>query len=163
MALELSGWKGNCGSALACSASTRGLFADVLQAGGSSGKVELASLHAGGQLLAFSTLLIGQGRTYGFKMAFEESAVCFAPGLLLLNWLTVRHGQSGSDFDIDSCTAPGSQPASRLWPDRCALIDCRIALGGPMRQAALQAVTAGEGAYSWLKRLAAAVPEPAKS
>ena len=162
LALERSGWKGNCGSALACSVNTQSFFTEVLREGSRVRGIEFASLRAGGTLLAFSTLLIGQGRSYGFKMAYEESGARFAPGLLLLNWLTARHCQVGYDQPIDSCTAPGSQPAARLWPDRCALIDLRIALGGPMRRAAMQVVIAGEGAYSWLKRLTAGPREPAK-
>jgi hypothetical protein len=35
--------------------------------------------------------------------------------------------------EVDSCTAPGQQPVSRLWPERRELIDCRVALGGALR------------------------------
>ncbi len=163
LTLEQSGWKGTQGSALACSAATRRLFGAIAREGSLRGKIELASLRAGGQLLAASILLVGQGRSYGFKMAYDERAAGSAPGLLLLNWLTARHCESGGEQLIDSCTAPGSQPASRLWPDSCGLIDCRIALGGPMRRGAMLAVTAAEGAYSWLKRRGAVAAEPAKS
>ncbi|HEX4848671.1 MAG TPA: GNAT family N-acetyltransferase [Novosphingobium sp.] len=154
LALEHSGWKGSCGSALACAPGTMALFADIMREGGQAGRVELASLRAGGEVLAFSTILVGEGRKYGFKMAYDERAAAYAPGLLLLNWITRSHQDSAAGLDFDSCSAPDQQPVSRLWPDRCAFADCRIALGGKVRQGALRAVMAGEEAYSWLKRLA---------
>lgn len=154
LALEHSGWKGSGGSALACSPDTRALFAETMRGGVQAGRVELASLSAGGELLAFSSILLGEGRKYGFKMAYDEHAAAYAPGLLLLDWITRRHLDAAPDLDFDSCSAPEQQPVSRRWPHRCALVDCRIALGGKVRQSALRAVMAGEGAYSWLKRLA---------
>jgi CelD/BcsL family acetyltransferase involved in cellulose biosynthesis len=154
LALEHSGWKGSGGSALACAPDTRALFAETMRGGAQAGRVEFASLSAGGELLAFSSILLGEGRKYGFKMAYNEHAAAYAPGLLLLDWITRRHLEAAPGLDFDSCSAPEQQPVSRRWPHRCALVDCRIALGGKVRQSALRAVMAGEGAYCWLKRLA---------
>lgn len=150
--LEAAGWKGRGGSALACSADTSRLFAEVVREGSQRGSIELASLACNGKVLAFSTMLTGQKRRYGFKMAYNEDAARYAPGLLLLNWITQT--QCGDGDAIDSCTLPGQQPVSRLWNDSFPLIDCRIALGGAMRRGAMRAVMACEDAYSWLKRLA---------
>jgi CelD/BcsL family acetyltransferase involved in cellulose biosynthesis len=151
--LEQAGWKGRGGSALACSDDTRRLFAQVVREGSQLSAIELASLSCNGKMLAFSIMLSGQGRKYGFKMAYDEDAACYAPGLLLLNWITREQCGDSAGLSIDSCTQPGQQPVARLWSDSFALIDCRIALGGPLRRGAMRAVVACEDAYSWLKQL----------
>lgn len=150
--LECAGWKGRCGSALASSVSTAALFRDVALDGARAGKFELITLHAGDRLLAFSTVLIGKGRWYGFKSAYDETAARFGPGVLLLDWISQRFAAQDQANSFDSCSAPGQQPVSRLWSSELALSDFRISLGGPIRQGALQVIRAGEAAYSWLKR-----------
>ena len=152
--LEQSGWKGRGGSALACAGGTAGLFRDVAIGGARAGQFQLATLHAGERLLAFSTVLTGTGRWYGFKSAFDETAARYGPGVLLLDWITRRFADQQSATSFDSCSAPGQQPVSRLWSGEVGLADYRISLGGPLRQGALQAIRAGEAAYSWLKRRA---------
>lgn len=151
--LEAAGWKGRGGSALASSHDTRTLFAGVVREGSQLGSVELASLSCNGQMLAFSTILSGHKRRYGFKMAYDEGAARYAPGILLLNWITQTQCSDSAAHAIDSCTLPGQQPVSRLWNDSFPLIDCRIVLGGAMRRGAMRAVIACEDAYSWCKRL----------
>ncbi len=133
--LEASGWKGQGGSALAACVRNRALFEAVTDAAAAHGGFEIAVLEAGGRVLALSTQLVGKGRRYGFKMAYDEAAAGCAPGLLLLDWLT-RHAPG--ELPFDSCSRPGAEPVSRLWPDRCELIDCRVALGGSVRQGAMR-------------------------
>jgi CelD/BcsL family acetyltransferase involved in cellulose biosynthesis len=151
--LERRGWKGAGGSALACQAGTAALFAGVARDGADRGCFELATLHAGGRLLAVSSQLIDRSHRYGFKMAYDETASAYAPGLLLLNWITAELCQIGRSQLLDSCAAPGQEPVSRLWHDRTRLVDCRIALGGPLRRGALRLVMAGEAAYWFAKTL----------
>lgn len=151
--IERSGWKGAGGSAMACSEQNRSLFTAIVEDGATRGCCELAVLSVPGRVLALSSQLTGKGRSYGFKMAYDEGYAAYAPGLLLLDWLTCEHAASGSAIPIDSCAAPGQLPVSRLWHDRCELVDCRVALGGGLRRGAMQALLSGEIAYSALKRL----------
>lgn len=132
LALERSGWKGEAGSALACAEETRGFFLDAARTAALEGRLEVAKLSAGGRTIAMSTQLVGEGRTYGFKAAYDERFASCAPGLLLLDRLTAHYVAQGAG-EIDSCAVPGQQPVSRLWPARRELIDCRVALGGPVR------------------------------
>ena len=53
--------------------------------------------------------------------------------------------------EIDSCAVPEQQPVSRLWPARRELIDCRVAVGGPLRARAFAAILACEAAARRLK------------
>ena len=90
--------------ALACAGGTAGLFRDVAIGGARAGQFQLATLHAGERLLAFSTVLTGTGRWYGFKSAFDETAARYGPGVLLLDWITRRFAdqQSATSFDSPS-------------------------------------------------------------
>lgn len=131
LALERAGWKGHAGSAMDCADETRGFFLAVLRDAAARRSFEAGILRAGERVLAISTQLGGSGQRFGFKMAYDESFACYAPGLLLLNRLTDSfvERQVGQ---VDSCAAPDQQPISRLWPERRELIDCRVALGGPV-------------------------------
>ena len=128
-------------------------FTAIAKFGAERGCCELAELSVQGRVLALSMQLVGKGRHYGFKMAYDESCAAYAPGLLLLDWLTREHAASGSANPIDSCAAPGQQPVGRLWHDRCELVDCRVTLGGELRRGLMQALLRGEIAYSALKRM----------
>jgi hypothetical protein len=100
-------------------------------------------LSAGGRIVAISTQLEGATWRYGFKAAYDEAFARYAPGLLLLDRLTKSYGERG-DLDVDSCAVPDQQPVSRLWPGRRELIDCRVALGGPVRARLFSAMLACE-------------------
>lgn len=152
IALERSGWKGEGGSALGCTAANRALFGAIARDGASRGCFELAELAAGGRVLAQSTQLRGNGRRYGFKMAYDEDCAGYGPGLLLLNWLTQTFCADPAALAIDSCARPDQQPVSRLWTDRCELVDCRVALGGTWRQAAMNQLLRCEMLFSAIKR-----------
>ena len=150
LALEQSGWKGRAGSALACAAGTREFFRDVCRAAAAKGRLEAATLSAGGRPVAISTQLRGSARAYGFKAAYDEAFARYAPGLLLLDRLTQTYVERATT-DIDSCAAPGQQPVSRLWPGRRELIDCRVALGGAGRARLFGAMLACERAGHGLR------------
>ncbi len=132
LALELSGWKGRAGSALASSGGTRAFFRDVCRAAAARGRLEAASLSSGGRILAISLQLGGATWLCGFKTAYDEAFGRYAPGLLLLDRLTQGYVERGVAA-VDSCALPEQQPVSRLWPGRRELIDCRVALGGAVR------------------------------
>jgi CelD/BcsL family acetyltransferase involved in cellulose biosynthesis len=145
LALEQSGWKGQAGSALACAAGTRNFFVDVARAAAGKGRLEVATLSAGGRVLAMATQLLSESRVYGFKAAYDEEHARYAPGLLLLDRLT-RHYVDERAGEIDSCATPEQQPVSRLWPARREFVDCRVALGGAVRARLFAAMLACERA-----------------
>ena len=150
--LEQSGWKGRAGSALACADATRSFFLDVARAAAAKGRLEVATLSAGGKTVAMATQLVGEDRTYGFKSAYDEDLAACAPGLLLLDRLTRYYVERGCG-EVDSCAMPGQQPVSRMWPGRRELIDCRVALGGTLRARAFAAMLACESAAHSVKAL----------
>lgn len=150
LVLERSGWKGRAGSALACADGTQAFFREICTAAAARNRLELATLSAGGRIVAVSTQLEGAGRLYGFKAAYDEAFARYAPGLLLLDRLTRSYVERGCA--VDSCAVPGQQPVSRLWPGRRELIDCRVALGGPARAGLFKAMVACERAARALRK-----------
>lgn len=153
LALERSGWKGRAGSALACAEGTRDFFLEVCRTAAAMGRLEVATLSAGGRILAISTQLEGAAWVYGFKAAYDEAFARHAPGLLLLDRLTQAYAARGG-VAIDSCAVPGQQPVSRLWPERRELIDCRVALGGALRARLFRTMLACERVAHGLRRAA---------
>ncbi|HEY6816130.1 MAG TPA: GNAT family N-acetyltransferase, partial [Croceibacterium sp.] len=145
LALEQSGWKGRAGSALACADRTQAFFREVCAEAAARDRLEVATLSAGGQVIAVSIQLEGAGLRYGFKAAYDETFARCAPGLLLLDRLTQHYVVRGG-VGVDSCTVPEQQPVSRLWPGRRELVDCRVALGGATRGRLFAAMLACERA-----------------
>ncbi len=137
--LENSGWKGRQGCSLSSGEDTCAFFAAVMSEAAREGALDVLSLSAGGRVIAMSTHFVGPLRGFGFKMAFDEDYASYAPGLLLLDELT-RRFRDMHVTAVDSCSAPGQQPVSRMWPGRRELVDGRVALGGPLRRAAFRAL-----------------------
>jgi CelD/BcsL family acetyltransferase involved in cellulose biosynthesis len=152
VALEGAGWKGQQGSALASHQATRSYFAEVARTGAAHGVFEIGVLRSRTRIVAMSTQLLASATVHGFKAAYDEAFAAHAPGLLLLCRLT-RHWQAQGTLLVDSCTRPGQEPISKLWPGRRDLADCRIALGGSRRRTGFAALLAAEKAWHKAKRL----------
>jgi CelD/BcsL family acetyltransferase involved in cellulose biosynthesis len=135
LALERAGWKGRGGSALACEPCNAALFRDAVREGHRLGLARLASLSAGGRVLAMTTWFVTGGRAFGFKMAHDEAARRHAPGRLLMR-AVAEEFENNPALPFDSCNAEGSGP-DPFWPDRRQLIDCVVAIGSPARRRAL--------------------------
>jgi len=133
LALECAGWKGRAASALACSTATTALFCEVIRAGYRNGTVRLASLSAGGDIVAMTSWLVAGGQGYGFKMAFDETFRSFAPGRLLMRRVAALAGAAGLQM-FDTCAVPDA-PHDPLWPDRRAFGSLAVAIGGDTRRA----------------------------
>lgn len=155
IALEGSGWKGKAGSALASDQATRCFFGEVARTAALHSAFEIGVLRSGERIVAMSTQLRAGASVHGFKAAYGEDFAAHAPGLLLLVRLT-RHWQAQGGLLVDSCTTPGQEPISKLWPARRDMADCRVALGGKHHRARFAAVLAAEGAWHRAKRLAGA-------
>lgn len=153
VALEGAGWKGKAGSALASHQGTRRFFAEAAMTGAEHGAFEIGVLRSGTRIVAMSTQLIAGTTVHGFKAAYDEAFAAYAPGLLLLDRLT-RRWQDRGGLLVDSCTKPGQEPISKLWPGRREIADCRVSLGGAPRRAGFAALLAAESAWHTAKRLA---------
>ena len=133
--LERAGWKGRGGSALACERSNADLFRETVCEGHRRGLAHLASLAAGGQVLAMTTWFECSGGAFGFKMAHDETARRHAPGRLLMR--AVAEDFAGDPaLAFDTCAGEGAAP-DPFWPDRRKVLDCVVAIGSPGRRGVL--------------------------
>jgi CelD/BcsL family acetyltransferase involved in cellulose biosynthesis len=117
LALEMRGWKGRNGSALASFAETRTLFVEVLTGGAAMGKVERLDLRLEGRPLAMLVNFHAPPGSFSFKTAFDEDFARFSPGVLLqienLNLLDRNEIQW-----CDSCAAQGHPMIDSIWIGR---------------------------------------------
>lgn len=133
LTLEASGWKGRAGSALACDRATENLFRDVIHRAQDRGQVRLATLTAGTRVLAMSSWFVTGDCGFGFKMTFDESYRCYAPGQLLMHHIAEQvAGNPALHFDTcNGPSAPGSHPS---WTGRRTICDYAVAIGPPPRR-----------------------------
>jgi CelD/BcsL family acetyltransferase involved in cellulose biosynthesis len=129
LALELAGWKGRSGSAIASSADSTALFRAVVQSGFADGKIACVALRLGEQPIAMSSYFIALGHGFGFKNCFDESFARYAPGILLVREIMTIL-DSGQRLHFDSCAAANEKTVSDLWLERRQMLDLCIGLKG---------------------------------
>jgi CelD/BcsL family acetyltransferase involved in cellulose biosynthesis len=143
LALEAAGWKGAAGSALACAADTRALFAESLSGAAAAGRLERLALLIDGRAIAMLVNFITAPGAYSFKTAFDEAYARFSPGMLLqLQNLALL--ERGDVQWADSCAAEGHPMIERLWRDKRRMVSRNIAIGGWPRRAAFRLLMAYE-------------------
>lgn len=116
--LEASGWKGQRGSALACSDVNRTFFMRVLKAAFQRERLLMIGIDFDGRPIArrcgFSA---GEG-SFAFKTAYDEEFSRFSPGVMLevdnIRQVRLIQGMSW----MDSCTDSDNFIINRLWNDR---------------------------------------------
>ncbi len=139
LTLEASGWKGQEQSALGSQDRTRALFCDMLGAMAQAGKLELLSLEFEGAPIAMLVNLQSGDGIFSFKTTFDESFARFSPGVLL----QIENYAMLDRPDIhwaDSCAAPDHPMIDSLWTERRAIGRLSIAIGGPLRRKAFDAL-----------------------
>ena len=99
--LEASGWKGQQGSAIACSMRTRQFYDEIAKWAARFGYFSLYMLELNGQLLAAHFSLTSANRCYSPKVAYNETFKQFAPGHLIMGEILRDCAQRGiQGFDI---------------------------------------------------------------
>ena len=164
LALELAGWKGLAGSALACAPETTRLFTTALREAAALGRLERLTLALDGAPIAMlATFLAGEG-AFSYKTAFDERFARFSPGVLLQR----ENLALLDDPDLawcDSCAAADHPMIDHLWRERRAIGRVSVAIGGALRRAAFRVFLTAEltrsGATAARARVAAPVGEPA--
>lgn len=139
LALEAAGWKGQAGSALACSGKNRRFAVEVMREAHRRGRLLASGIDFDGKpigrLVCFGA---GEG-AIAFKTAYDESFKTYGPGVLT-ELHAIREFHAGTALQwIDSFTAPGNALIDRLWKDRLVVHDVALAprLAGELALAAL--------------------------
>lgn len=143
LALELRGWKGAAGSALACAEATAGLFRESMTAAAERGCLERLSLELDGAPIAMLATLIAPPGAFSYKTAFDERFARFSPGVLLQLENLALLERPGIRW-ADSCAAPDHPMIDSLWRERRAIGRVSVAIGGAARRALFGRIAAFE-------------------
>lgn len=151
MQLEAGGWKGERGSALACSEANRRFASEIFSAAFRRGRLHMVGLDLDGKPLArCSSILAGSGG-YAFKTAYDESFSRFAPGIIVeIDRIRALHDMPGVQW-MDSFTDAGNVVLNRLWNQRLRMQGVVFA-GGVLGRLAVGALPVVGRAKRWLQR-----------
>jgi len=125
LVLEASGWKANRGAFLSDPSLTT-FVRSAARLLARDGKCRIARLALGDRPLAMGVLLESNGRSFFWKIAFDEEFRAQAPGIHLLRELT-KAQLDRSEIDMtDSCAIANHPMIEQFWPDRVAICDLAV-------------------------------------
>jgi CelD/BcsL family acetyltransferase involved in cellulose biosynthesis len=114
-AVELSGWKGRRGTAIASNGNTRGFYSDVAHWAAARGWLRLAALRVDGRAIACDYSIAFDGTWFSLKSGYDEDYRRFGPGALLLRE-ELRHC---FEQGVTSLELLGTEDAFKLsWTER---------------------------------------------
>ena len=143
LALEQSGWKGRAGSALASDARTAQVFREALAGAARQGRLDRLSLTLDGRPIAMLATFLAEPGAFSFKTAFDETFARYSPGVLLQCEALAGHNAARVRW-VDSCAAEDHPMIDHIWRERRAIAAHSIAIGGPLRRAAFNAIARRE-------------------
>lgn len=145
LALEQSGWKGRRGTAIGCDVASARFLHEALGDLKERGELMFWKLTLDNRPIAMLFGLVGHGRGWLVKMAYDEDYARFSPGVLVTLDATQSLMGRGDVAFVDSCAVPNHPMIDHLWQDRLAVEDVLIATPGTS-SAAFGAILAGERA-----------------
>lgn len=134
LALEMRGWKGSAGSALACDTRTADLFADALGGAARRGRLERLALRLDGRPIAMLASFLTPPGVFSYKTAFDEDYARFSPGVLLQCENLALLERPGTTW-VDSCASADHPMIDHFWRERRTIARHSLAIGGPLRRA----------------------------
>ena len=148
LALELAGWKGAAGSALACNPANQALFAEALTRAAALGRLERLTLALDGRPIAMLATFLAGGGAFSYKTTFDEGFARYSPGVLLQRENLALLDDPALSW-CDSCAAPDHPMIDHLWRERRVIGRLSLALGGPLRRGLFGLLARAEGAVDW--------------
>jgi CelD/BcsL family acetyltransferase involved in cellulose biosynthesis len=138
LSLEVKGWKGAAGSALASNPQTASHFRFVMQSAFAESMVNCLSLMVGDKTIAMTCYFKSGDKAWGFKSCYDENYARYAPGIHLTHAVMFQcEGEKGLIFD--SCSDPDAAMINELWPEQTCVADYAIETGGKRRRSKFQA------------------------
>ena len=127
--LEAGGWKGQRGSALACTPAGRPYFSTIAAAAFQRGRLLMLGLDFDGRPIARRCAFVAGKGSFAFKTAYDESFAHFSPGAMLeVDSIRQLCGLPGVEW-MDSCAAPDNLLVNRLANDRRTIQSLAIGMG----------------------------------
>lgn len=134
LALELAGWKGLAGSALAAQPATAHLFRESINGAARRGRLERLTLSLDDAPIAMLATFLTPPGAFSFKTAFDERYARYSPGVLLQRENLAILGRDDIAWS-DSCAAADHPMIDHIWRERRAIGRLSIAIGGRLRRA----------------------------
>jgi CelD/BcsL family acetyltransferase involved in cellulose biosynthesis len=131
--LELAGWKGEAGSALANDPATERLFLEALEGAARRGRLERLTVRLDGKPLAMLVNFVTPPGAFSFKTAFDERFARYSPGVLLQRENLALLARGDVEW-TDSCAAADHPMIDHFWRERRTIVRHNIALGGALRR-----------------------------
>ncbi len=127
LSLEVEGWKGRAGTAIACDPALRRFVCAVARAFAERGNLRFWRLALDGEPVATLFAFVIGRRLWLGKMAYAESLARFSPGVLLMVEATRDILAEGGIGWADSCAVPDHPMIDHIWRQRQAMADVMIA------------------------------------
>nr|WP_221236783.1 GNAT family N-acetyltransferase [Novosphingobium taihuense] len=143
LALEMRGWKGSSGSAMASAPATASLFRTALVEAAKLGKLERLALSLDGRRIAMLANFLTPPGSFSFKTAFDEDFARYSPGVLLQRENLAMLSRPEVSW-CDSCAAPDHPMIDSLWTERRPIGRISVAIGGKARRALFEILVALE-------------------
>lgn len=131
LALEQAGWKGEAGTALACTPADAAFFTAICSASMARGELDFLRLDCDGEAIAMLVSFLSDGGGFGFKTAYDPAFAAFSPGVLIQKYNLARVLDDGRADWMDSCAVPGHPMIDHIWTERRAMVQYRVALKRP--------------------------------
>lgn len=127
LALEASGWKNACGTALLNDPGLATFTRSMARLLACQGKCRIDSLEHDGAPLAMGIILTSGERAFLWKIAYDERFANLSPGVQFILDFTLRQRTDRNVSCTDSCAVPDHPMIDRLWPDRLEIADVLLA------------------------------------
>ena len=118
--LELGGWKGRAGTALASSTGDREFFVDACRGFLELGRLQIVALRTPKGYAAAIVCVRSDDMLFMVKMAYDETLREFSPGFRLVHDLVQIFHDDDRLAMMDSCADPRNEFINGLFPDRRA-------------------------------------------
>jgi CelD/BcsL family acetyltransferase involved in cellulose biosynthesis len=129
MNLEIAGWKGRHGTAVASQARHREWLLEIGSEAAARNRLMMLALRLDGEAIALKLNFLAADGGYTLKTAYDERLEKFSPGVLLeLENIRRMHARNGLAW-MDSLAPPGHPMAERVWAERAAFASVVVAPG----------------------------------
>lgn len=138
LALEVAGWKGRAGTALASTEREAVWFREACDGLRAADQLQVLALEAGGRTSAMLCNFGAGAGQWHLKSAYDEALAEFRPGNQLVGLCEEVMAAGPYDF-LDSGTVPDNALFNQLWPGRRTLSTVLVPLHGPIGGATVAA------------------------
>ncbi len=121
--LELSGWKGRAGTAIACDDNARAYTQAGLIGEAKHGRLRFWKLALDGKPIAMAFATVQPPQAWLMKITYDEAFAKYSPGVLLIFDIMESLSAEPDIAVADSCAIPDHPMIDHLWQERIGMAD----------------------------------------